>query len=465
MKTRELQKDSIINEWFDTINPSDNTQKHYLSAMQKYTDFTGKTPEELIDEAEKEIDTGVRGRKRKIRRYLIDLRNQLQDSGLAEKTVQGYVSAVRSFYSAFEVDLPKLAKTENTVTTLEENTPIPTKSDLQVALKTCGVMEKALMLVGVSSGLSSNEIIRLKVKHFKEGYDPETKITTLPLRRAKVKFDFVTFFSPESSQAVQDYLDYRNRKSKDSRETRINQLEKQKVFSDSDFLFCKQNIPDTFLKTRNDKERQLTRGIFMKIYRTISEKACKNSPEGTWNLIRSHNMRRFFNSVLLNSGCDSFHCEFFMGHELNATQAAYFRASPEKLREVYQKYIPFLTIQKALDISESPEYQKIKNENQVLAAETVKHVVERSELQDLRTELEKAKVETASKAAEMEEMKKEMLTEKKTEPDRMEQMMRDMFAKFTRDNAGLPFESNIELSEQERTELEANMANLKRKSK
>ena len=465
MKTRELQEDSFVVEWFDTIYPADNTKKHYLSAMQFYTEFTGKTPEELITEAEAEIKAGVLPRVRKIKRYLTGFRKSLQDNELAEKTVQGYVSAVRSFYASFEVDLPKLSKTENTATTLEENTPIPTKSDLQVALKTCGVMEKALMLVGLSSGLSSNEIIKLKVKDFTKNYDSETKITTLSLRRAKVKFDFITFLSPEASQAVQEYLDYRNRKTKDSREKRINQLDKQKVFSDSDFLFCKQNIPDTFLKTRNDKERQLTRGIFMKIYRTISEKACKNSPEGTWNLIRSHNMRRFFNSVLLNSGCDSFHCEFFMGHKLNATQAAYFRASPEKLREVYQKYIPFLTIQKALDISESPEYQKIKNENQVLAAETVKHVVERSELQDLRTELEKAKVETASKAAEMEEMKKEMLTEKKTEPDRMEQMMRDMFAKFTRDNAGLPFEKNIELSEQERTELETSMANLKRKSK
>jgi hypothetical protein len=96
--------------------------------------------------------------------------------------------------------------------------------------------------VGVSSGLSTNEIIQLTVKQFKDGYDPETKITTLPLRRAKVKFDFITFLSPEASQSVWDYLDYRNRKTKDNREKRISQLEKQKVFSESDFLFCKTNL-------------------------------------------------------------------------------------------------------------------------------------------------------------------------------------------------------------------------------
>src|SRR5665647_631353 len=408
MKTRELQEDSFVVEWFDTINPSDNTKRHYLSAMQFYTEFTGKSPEELISEAEAEIKAGVLPRIRKIKRYLTGFRKHLQDSDLAEKTVQGYVSATRSFYSAFDIDIPKLQKSEKTVSVLEENVPIPTKSDIQEALKTCDVMEKALLLVGVSSGLSSNEIIRLTVKQFKDGYDPETQITTLSLRRQKVKFNFITCRSHEASQAVQDYLNYRNRKAKSSKEERYNQLEKQKVFSDNDCLFCKQHIPASFLKTKNDKERQLTRGIMMKIYRTISEKACKNSQDGDWNLIRSHNMRKYFNSALLNAGCDSFHVEYFMGHKLQSTQAAYFRASPEKLREMYQKYVPFLTIQKALDVSESPEYQKIKEENKVLVAETVKNMVERSDIRDLREELELAKAEKEAEADKMEKLKAKM---------------------------------------------------------
>ena len=74
MKTRELQEDSFVVEWFDTINPSDNTKRHYLSAMQFYTEFTGKSPEELISEAEAEIKAGVLPRIRKIKRYLTGFR-------------------------------------------------------------------------------------------------------------------------------------------------------------------------------------------------------------------------------------------------------------------------------------------------------------------------------------------------------------------------------------------------------
>ena len=104
-----------------------------------------------------------------------------------------------------------------------------------------------------------------------------------------------------------------------------------------------------------------------------------------------------------------------MGHTLDSTKAAYFRANPEQLRETYSKYIQFLTIQKALDVSESPVYQKIKNENQILVAETVKHVVERSELRDLRNELELARAETASKTTEIDKMKKELREEMRPE--------------------------------------------------
>ena len=229
------------------------------------------------------------------------------------------------------------------------------------------------------------------MEDFKNGYDPETGITNLDLRRGKVDFDFVTFLIPEASKAVQDYLDYRARTSKNNETRRQNQLEKQRAFSDYDHLFIKRKIDPKYLKTRDDNLRKHDQDSFMKVYRFISDKARKNTPKGDWNLIRSHNMRKYFNSALLNAGADSFHVEFFMGHTLDDTKAAYFRADVEKLKEIYKRYIPYITIEKALDVSESPEYLKIKQENQILQAETARHVVERSELQDLRSEMERIK--------------------------------------------------------------------------
>jgi hypothetical protein len=82
-----------------------------------------------------------------------------------------------------------------------------------------------------------------------------------------------------------------------------------------------------------------------------------------------------------------------MGHTLSETQRAYFHPDPVKLKEQYAKYADLLKIQPEMDYTESPEYQKIKHENQILQAETARHVVERSEIEALKAELEATKVQ------------------------------------------------------------------------
>lgn len=379
----EYKEYQEVTDWIDTLNPSPNTEKNYLLAIKVFCEWTGKTPGELLFEAEDEIRKGTLMRQRNIKRYLVGFRKMLQEKGYAPMTVKGYLSGIKSFYSINDIELPTLPRTEK-VRALEEHKEIPKKEDLQTVLKICDPLEKALLLIGISGGLASNEIINLKISDFKKGYDPKTEIATLSLRRIKVAFDFITFLTPEASRAIWDYLNYREREVIIDCERRQKQRDKQKIYSDNGYLFIGRKIPDTFLETRDERERKLERDALMRIYRVISEKAQKSTPKNNWNIIRSHNMRKYFNSALLNAGCDSFIVEFLMGHTLDDTRSAYFRASPEKLKEIYKKYVPFLTIQKELDISTSPEYLKIKEENQILLAETERHVIERAELTELQ---------------------------------------------------------------------------------
>jgi hypothetical protein len=160
-------------------------------------------------------------------------------------------------------------------------------------------------------------------------------------------------------------------------------LRKQKVTAHS-YLFIKQLVSPEYEVSEDEEIRKLTSPLINQIYRSVVEKAGKNTGLNKWNYIRAHSVRKYFNSALLNAGADSFFSEFLMGHKLDQTQEAYFQAQPEKLKETYKKYIPFLTIQKALDISESDEYKNIKNENDILRAETARHIVERKEIQEAR---------------------------------------------------------------------------------
>ncbi|WP_292387836.1 tyrosine-type recombinase/integrase [Methanosarcina sp. UBA5] len=382
MKIPELKKNSIMQEWLSTVS-SDASTDTYLLGMQHFTEFTKKTPEELLEEAEEEA--GLLMRKRHIKNYLINFKISLVDRGMAPLSIKSYITPVKSFYRFFDIELPNLQK--NKATTLQENNAIPDKTDLQEVLKVCDPLEKAVLLTAASSGLAAAEIISLKISDFKNGYDSLTGITTLKLRRQKTEIDFVTFLTPEATNAVMEYLEFRERSVKTGEIKRQNQLEKQRINNETNFLFCIRQIEDAFLVNRAEERRKFTRDGLRELYRRLSEKARKNTKKGSYNLIRSHNIRKWFNSTLLNAGCDFFTVEELMGHHLPATQDHYFRASPEKLKEIYKKYIPFLTIQKELDLSESAEYRAIKTENDVLRAETAKHVVERQEIQALQKEV------------------------------------------------------------------------------
>jgi len=63
----ETVKDFLRSKW---IKQSSKTQ--YLFRLRRYSDFIGKKPSELIDEAEKEQDEGIKRRKRRIRQYIFN---------------------------------------------------------------------------------------------------------------------------------------------------------------------------------------------------------------------------------------------------------------------------------------------------------------------------------------------------------------------------------------------------------
>lgn len=388
MELEEIRNDDMIKDWLEQINAKPTTRHIYTIAMMHFCEYANKSPVNMIDEAEQEIREGKLMRSRSIKKLLPGFRKHLQDSGKAPKSVKNYLSAVRSYYSSYDIEVPTMGRNESKTKPLEKNLDIPNKDDVIEVLKAVGPLERAVVLVGVSSGMTTNEIIRLTVGQFKKGYDPETGITTLRVRREKAQVDFYTFLTPEASQAVQEYLNYRNRPAKKNTKEKLLSLEKQRVTNDIDRLFIEHKIDDDYLQTRDDDLRAFTSASFTKMYRRISANAGKCTPVGDWNIIRAHNFRKYFNSALLNAGADSFFVEYLMGHTLDDTRSAYFRATPEKLREIYMQFVPFLTIQKELDISESIEYQQIKKENQVLQAETARHIVERAELASFKEQME-----------------------------------------------------------------------------
>ena len=55
----ELRKDPTIARWLKRINKRSKTEKAHLLGFQKYVDFTGLSPEELLQEAKAEARENV----------------------------------------------------------------------------------------------------------------------------------------------------------------------------------------------------------------------------------------------------------------------------------------------------------------------------------------------------------------------------------------------------------------------
>jgi hypothetical protein len=141
---------------------------------------------------------------------------------------------------------------------------------------------------------------------------------------------------------------------------RLRQLEKQKITRPEGCLFVQKNIPEEYLdlseyeldellpeKVRNqawqkrENIRQVDKKTFMNLYRNLAERAQKAAPHGYWSLIRSHNMRKFFNTTLVNAGCNNLYVELWMGHAIDSTRDAYFRPDP---LERFRKNLMYLKV-------------------------------------------------------------------------------------------------------------------------
>lgn len=368
MKIAELEKEPLIIEWFANIEAAENTRKNFLQGMRYFTDFVKKTPIELLDGAEDEIKNGILMRKRKIREYLLTFREWLKGQEYAPKTIHNHMVAIKSFYRSFDVDLPQLNNKKSfKVLATEENGMRLEKDNIKQILKHANIRNRAIILTMASSGLAQSDVLDLRIKDFKRGIDEKTNITTLELRRIKTQCNFITFLSPEATKAVLEYLEYRNRVPKDTNQSILIAHEKRRIRSDDNFLFCKHDVPGRYLQTLNEKDRRLNAQGLMDMFRELAKKTGLDTDKGVWQVARAHNLRKFFNSALLNNGADIFFTDYLMGHKIDQVHEAYFKADPKKLRDRYMRYLPYIALTDTETyILETEEYAQLRTENETL---------------------------------------------------------------------------------------------------
>jgi integrase len=347
-----------IDIWTLKKDLEDSTLKTYLTCLRKYCKIIGLSPNELIEEADLEEEDGIKLRDRKINLNLFKFKKQLQKNGISEGTMSLHLFAIKSFYDALDIQIPKF-KTPKGDISLEKNYgKLISKKELNILVNVAPPREKALIYLMALSGMAQAEARKLTIKKFLDSagevinkelnsihdlFDAENELSeeiiTLHVVRKKVNYRYITFIPPEATSQIILYL--KERMYGRNKRIRINKC-------------------DSALFVKNNGE-PIDRDVIVTNFRRIGLQAGFKKEDGAYSFWRAHSLRKYFISTIMNKIGDKVMADFLAGHKISDVDRAYWYMDPKDLKNRYLKALPYLSIDqvKVKDIK-SDDFKRIE---------------------------------------------------------------------------------------------------------
>lgn len=341
-------------------NHSASTQAHYACAVKLYEELTGKTIDELIDEADAEEEAGVRWKNRKIKEYLVNFRNLLY-STKSEGTSKQYLSDIKTIYRHFEIelhDLPTFNSKQIDKTYEMTFQDVLTKDELIDAFHEANNVVKCIILFTSSSGLSKVDLLKLTVADFIEAcnvkneelleqlYSIKSQKDLIPCftgERQKTSKRYITFCSPEACNYIVQYLIGRDAEIRENYK-RGKGLYSSLQYGDKLFDISESHLSYSLKKINN----KLDLGFV-----------------GKHRKFKCHAMRKFHATTLLNIKENAFsinEIDTLQGRSMDMTHRAYFHNDKDSLLEKYQAHVDELML---FDGVSKKEYDRVVKDNNI----------------------------------------------------------------------------------------------------
>lgn len=378
-------KFNVLESWLSTVSYSHSQSKEteglYKRSLQKFLDFTGKTPQGIAEEYETSTD---RVFKRKYAQYIRAFSSEMTKRGYSPKTISVTVNIVKSFFKYSDLPLGFVPSGSNLI--VFHNRDI-SKNEIVEILKFANVRDRAFLTVMAQSGLRPQTIANLKTKDVEGILGIATPIPAkITVRQSNTKGAFQGYFSfigHEAVQALKDYL-----------KTRTAEL-----------------TPESYVFTKfGHEDKPVSASVLSHIFGNIVLKLRKKGVldfetktkriEGSErnkvsiSELRLYGLRKWFRKHAGFAGFDF--VNFWMGHSLGVDEH-YFSRDPEHHRKIYkEKAMPHLRLETATP------------------SETDKIVANQTEvIEELKQELQEAQqriqqLERFSATVEFSEMKERM---------------------------------------------------------
>jgi|GEM_PF-1904732 len=336
----------------------------YAGSLKKYCEWRELNPIELLEEAYNDLDK--KPYERVAKAHVARFREELIASGKASKTVSVYLTAIKSFFGAFDIEMNGKSVKISVVNKEENNKHEFTIEEIKKLLDVCSIRDTAIFLVQFQSGLAVNELSNLRIKDIgtyengKVEINQKDGIIPLHIKREKTNNHFHTFIGNDGRNAVEEWLRFRNSGNIFLDNPEVS--EQAKVESGDDFLFVSYD-------RKRQKWGKLTTITIAKVMREYCRKlgwidTSNFREEGRFNPFRPHALRMSFSSILKNAYVPWYFVEEMLGHRLTQTDRAYFNINEEKLFEAYKRAETLLSVSRVEEKITDEKYKELKEELQ-----------------------------------------------------------------------------------------------------
>lgn len=324
---KELDE-KILKNIAKTRNWAFKTKQSYINALNVYVKFNNMSFYDLLKEADKEEELGIRWKNRKLKSRLMEFRTFLHENYIFS-TAKVYYQRVLTLYRHYEIEIHNLPQISTK--SVKMSRPIifedlPTKKIIHDAVKIANPIMKAIILFISSSGCARRETLNLTIGDFMDATNEyhgtnniENALKTLKelkfvipifrIKRQKTNKFYFTFCSHEASKFIVDYL------------------------------ISLDNL------TPEDKLFDLNLYYWNKYFNNINNEL-NLGKVGEYNRFRSHMLRKFHASSLynFNNRLSLSEIDALQGRGKNSTHSSYFMENPQILREKYINSLDALII-------------------------------------------------------------------------------------------------------------------------
>ena len=330
-----IESSNSYENFISAIN-SEYTKRSYSNGFQMYLTFHNITDCDLLVQFDKQKTIEM------IRKFIMYQRTVRK---LSLSRINVCFSALKLFYGMndYELNWSRLAKFKGKDRKRMVQDRTYTKLEIQKMLQHADLRMKVVILTLLSSGIRTGGLAGLKLKDLT--YIENYKLYRIVIYSDSPGDSYYSFCTPEAAAMIQTYLEYRQNQGE--RLTPESPLIRQKFDCVSHIEMSSEDIQERMrcLLIKIGMSPPKTRMRDFPNEPPLTKEELIERKRNRHEVMRCHGLRKYFDTVCIDSDMKNIPKELLMGHKMNlGLDRHYYRPTSDKLLTEYLKVVDDLTI-------------------------------------------------------------------------------------------------------------------------